>query len=172
MTINILSKRSYPSGSPFALPLPLPLPMVVPLPLPLPLPLPPRGFGGQGVWWCGGKGLLWRGDPTSNTSDVTNVKSTETNHDNNDSESDTSDEDDTIDVFDIEVARAAHARATKARIQAGQAACMQLREAELRTADEVQEQQEWVAVVQEEGRSRRRLEFTVWEGRVRVPEPP
>ena len=53
-------------------------------------------------WWCGGEGLLWRGDPTSNTSDVTNVKSTETNHDNNDSESDTSDEDDAIDVFEYQ----------------------------------------------------------------------
>ena len=68
---------------------------------------------------------------------------------------------------DTEVARAADARATTERVRAGQAARMQLQEAELRAADQEQEQQEWVAVVQEEGRSRRRLEFTVWEGRVR-----
>ena len=68
---------------------------------------------------------------------------------------------------DIEVARAADARATTERVRAGQAARMQLQEAELRAADQEQEQQEWVAVVQEEGRSRRRREFTIWEGRVR-----
>ena len=72
---------------------------------------------------------------------------------------------------EIEVAREADARATTERINEGQAARMQLREAELRAADQEQEQQEREGVVQEEGRARRRKEFTIWEGRVRTSPP-
>ena len=69
---------------------------------------------------------------------------------------------------EIEVARAADAQATKERINNSQAARMQLLEAELRAVDQQQEQQEREGVVQEEGRARRRREFTIWEGRVRT----